>query len=267
MRGQVGHQQRRRAPAVGRGDPRQRGERWAAGEGLEHARSDRLTLAAHHAVDRPVGVRQQLPGDEGCAVAAHQHPAVGQDVLRLAREVDDLGDVGQVVEGEADHLGPPGAERPAIVAMPEDLEVEQPDLVPRRRERRPDPLDPEGLEPEVDLGEEERARVHEKDTHGTLLAARSGGEFELLLRSRRAEQDELTVDPGGRTTLVGGSAAVLGGGLVASMTRNALVLLLVLALAAGHIHQLATGQGQADPHMGDQAELFRTFAYKPMVLR
>ena len=75
------------------------------------------------------------------------------------------------------------------------------------------------------------------------------------------------MDPGGRTTLVGGAAAVLGGGLVASMTRNALVLLLVLALAAGHIHQLATGQGQADPHMGDQAELFRTFAYKPMVLR
>jgi len=112
------------------------------------------------------------------------------------------------------------------------------------------------------------------------------------------------VDRGGRTTLVGGAAGVLGGGLVASMTRNVLVLLLVLALAAPagadlctanvggspvackirkpehprfriardtygvpHMHQLATGQGQADPHMGDQAELFRTFAYKPMVLR
>src|SRR5439155_508173 len=83
---------------------------------------------------------------EGRAVAAHQHPAVGQDVLRLAREVDDLGHVGQVVEREADHLGPPGAERPAIVAVPPDLEVEQPDLVARRRERRPDPLDPELLD-------------------------------------------------------------------------------------------------------------------------
>src|SRR5206468_4669900 len=107
-----------------------------------------------------------------------QHSAVGQDVLRLAREVDDLGDVGQVVEREADHLGPPGAERPAIVAVPPDLEVEQPNLVARRRERRPDPLDPERLEPEIDLGEEERARVHEKDAHGPSLrlgrAASSG---------------------------------------------------------------------------------------------
>src|SRR5439155_9189581 len=83
-------------------------------------------------------------------------------------------DVGQVVEREADHLGPPGAERPAIVAVPPDLEVEQPDLVARRRERRSDPLDPERLEPEIDLGEEERARVHEKDAHGSLL---SGGEL------------------------------------------------------------------------------------------
>src|SRR5207245_8214866 len=83
----------------------------------------------------------------------------------------------QVVEREADHLGPPGAERPAIVAVPPDLEVEQPNLVARRCERRPDPLDPERLEPEIDLGEEERARVHEKDAHGTLLAAWSGSEL------------------------------------------------------------------------------------------
>src|SRR5437773_4143288 len=79
-------------------------------------------------------------------------------------------------------------------------------------------------------------------------------------RTRRADRG-----PGeGRTTLVGGAAAVLGGGLVASMTRNALVLLLVLALAAPAGADLCTAN---DPHMGDQAELFRTFAYKPMVLR
>ena len=72
------------------------------------------------------------------------------------------------------------------------------------------------------------------------------------------------MDPGGRTTLVGGAAGVLGGGLVASMTRNALVLLLVLALAAPAGADLCTAN---DPHMGDQAELFRTFVCKPMVLR
>jgi hypothetical protein len=35
---------------------------------------------------------------------------------------------------------------------------------------------------------------------------------------------------------------------------------------SGFIHQVA-GHGQADPHMGDQADLFRTFTYKPMKLQ
>src|SRR5579871_4236296 len=35
---------------------------------------------------------------------------------------------------------------------------------------------------------------------------------------------------------------------------------------SGFIHQLPSGQGQADPHMGDQAGLFRTFTYKPVGL-
>jgi penicillin G amidase len=35
---------------------------------------------------------------------------------------------------------------------------------------------------------------------------------------------------------------------------------------SGYIQHLGTLQGQADPHMGDQADLFRTFTYKPMQL-
>jgi hypothetical protein len=35
---------------------------------------------------------------------------------------------------------------------------------------------------------------------------------------------------------------------------------------SGFIHQPAAGLGEADPHMGDQANLFRTFTYKPMLL-
>lgn len=35
---------------------------------------------------------------------------------------------------------------------------------------------------------------------------------------------------------------------------------------SGFIRQNADGTGTADPHMGDQANLFRTFTYKPMVL-
>jgi acyl-homoserine lactone acylase PvdQ len=36
---------------------------------------------------------------------------------------------------------------------------------------------------------------------------------------------------------------------------------------SGFIRELGMIQGQADPHMGDQANLFRTFTYKPMLLR
>jgi hypothetical protein len=36
---------------------------------------------------------------------------------------------------------------------------------------------------------------------------------------------------------------------------------------SGFIHHLGPFQGQADPHMGDQANLFRTYTYKPMKLR
>jgi hypothetical protein len=35
---------------------------------------------------------------------------------------------------------------------------------------------------------------------------------------------------------------------------------------SGFIKHLAFLSGEADPHMGDQADLFRTFSYKPMVL-
>jgi hypothetical protein len=35
---------------------------------------------------------------------------------------------------------------------------------------------------------------------------------------------------------------------------------------SGFIRQNADGSGTADPHTGDQANLFRTFTYKPMVL-
>jgi hypothetical protein len=35
---------------------------------------------------------------------------------------------------------------------------------------------------------------------------------------------------------------------------------------SGFVKHLGPLLGEADPHMGDQADLFRTFAYKPMVL-
>ena len=36
---------------------------------------------------------------------------------------------------------------------------------------------------------------------------------------------------------------------------------------SGFIQDLPDGSGLADPHMGDQADLFRSYTYKPMLLR
>jgi hypothetical protein len=36
---------------------------------------------------------------------------------------------------------------------------------------------------------------------------------------------------------------------------------------SGYIQHLPDGSGLADPHMGDQADLFRSYTYKPMLLR
>src|SRR5256885_3463949 len=47
--------------------------------GLEDARRDDLALAAHHAIDGAGSVLEQLGGDEGAAVAAHQDEAIGRD--------------------------------------------------------------------------------------------------------------------------------------------------------------------------------------------
>ncbi len=59
-------------------------------------------------------------------------------------EVDHLGDVGQVVEREADGLGPPLGELAAEVGVAEDLEVEEPHVVAGRAHRRATRSSPSG---------------------------------------------------------------------------------------------------------------------------
>jgi hypothetical protein len=141
------------------------------GERRDHLRRHTLPFAAHDAVDRSTGLSEQLGRDERGAVPSHQHPAVGQAFLGEAREIDHLRDVGEVVEREAHDLGsPPGDPRLEMAAL-EDLEVEDVDLVARRLDRARHPLDAERLETQVDLGEEQRARVDEQYAHRTSSGA------------------------------------------------------------------------------------------------
>jgi len=68
--------------------------------------------------------------------------------------------------------------------------------VARRHECRPDPLDPERLEPEIDLGEEERARVHEKDAHvGIPPGGAVSGGAHFYVEADDGHKMGLTVDP------------------------------------------------------------------------
>ena len=85
--------------------------------------------------------------------------------LRRLREVDHLGHVGEVVQREADRVGGEVVELAQVVGVPEDLQVEQADVVACRPDRRGHALEPEGLEAQVQLGVHQRARVDEEDSH------------------------------------------------------------------------------------------------------
>ena len=77
----------------------------------------------------------------------------GSQRPRHAREVDDLGDVGQVVEREADRVGPPGFEHAAVVGLClKTCRSSSAHVVPGPAAGLGDQLEPERLEPQVDLG-------------------------------------------------------------------------------------------------------------------
>jgi purine nucleoside phosphorylase len=78
-------------------------------------------------------------------VAAHEHEGARPSAPGLAGEIDDLGHVGQVVQGEAHRLRPPALERRAVGRVVEDLQVEQADVVAGAAGGRGHALQAEGL--------------------------------------------------------------------------------------------------------------------------
>ncbi len=157
-----------------RGARARAGHRHHAGQGrepriadrLEHPRRDDLALAAHDAVDRALGVLEELGGDERGAVAAHEHERVRPPRLRVLGQIDHLGHVREVVHGEADRLRREGGQLLPVIDVGEDLQVEQADLVTRRAHRGRHAFETERLESQVELGVHQGARVHEQHSHG-----------------------------------------------------------------------------------------------------
>ena len=113
----------------------------------------------------------QFVGDEGGAVAADEDEAAAQRLLRRLRQVEDLGHVGQIVEREAQSLGPEIGEHPGEFLVAEGLQVEQAHLVAGPAHRLGDPLHAERLQTQIDFAVHERSGMDQKDTHRGLPLA------------------------------------------------------------------------------------------------
>ena len=111
----------------------------------------RFALALEDAVDRPSAVLDESARGERGAVPADADKGLRQPRLGRLGEIDDLRNVGEVVAGKSDDIGPPAVEQPEIGGMVLDLQVDQPDRVAGAPRRLRDELEPERLEPQKDL--------------------------------------------------------------------------------------------------------------------
>ena len=138
----------------------------------QQLRDDRLAFAADDRVERPVRLVQHVPGDEGHRVAAREYEATWAGGFHRTREIDDLRDVGQVVEAEPDRVRREVAQVPGQLVPAENLEVEEPDLVTGGARGARDPFQAQRFEPEEDLRVHQPARVNQQRPHEHLSARR-----------------------------------------------------------------------------------------------
>ena len=133
--------------------------------GLEQRWQRRFAFTAHDAVERALPVRHELARDERGAVPAGEHERVGQARADRPGELEHLGHVREVVERETDGFGPELLEQAEQVRMTEHLQVEQPDVVSLLACGLGHHLEPERLEPQIQLRVHQDARVHQEDAH------------------------------------------------------------------------------------------------------
>ena len=140
---------------------------------LEQQDDRSLALPAQHAVERALAVAEELVRREGAAVAAGEDEAAGPALARRLGEVEDLGHIGEVVEGEGHRIGLPAVEQPEIVRLGLDLQVDQLDLVTGAPRRGGHELQPERLEAEIDLRVHQTAGMHGQKPHDVAVSFRS----------------------------------------------------------------------------------------------
>ena len=89
--------------------------------------------------------------DKRPAMPTGEDEAVLHQPLHVLGEIDHLGHVGEIIEREADRIRLEALDLGKQVAMLENLEVENPHVMPGRARRRRHPLHPERFEPQINL--------------------------------------------------------------------------------------------------------------------
>ena len=82
-------------------------------------------------------------------------------------DIDDLGDIRQVITGERDHRRLPALQQAKIGAVILDLQIDEPDVVPGTSRRLCDELEPQRFEPQEDLCVEQWPGMDTEKTHRT----------------------------------------------------------------------------------------------------
>ena len=92
----------------------------------------------------------------------------GEPRLGRLGEIDDLGDVRQIVAAKGDDIGLPAHDRAEIGAPAFDLQVDQPNRVPGLPRRRGYQFEADWLQPEKNLRVGQRARMDAEQPHRIL---------------------------------------------------------------------------------------------------
>jgi len=86
----------------------------------------RLAFTFEHAINRPFSVRDERVRRERGTVSSNTDKAVWKGCFGLLGEVNDFRDVGEVVARESNEIRPPFGDKPAIVLVPFNLKICEP---------------------------------------------------------------------------------------------------------------------------------------------
>src|SRR5579872_3757696 len=99
---------------------------------------------------------------------ADKNERLRKNLFRNFRQVDDFGNVCEIVSGETDRFGPKSLQLCPKVAMRKDLQIEHPDLMPGAPDGRCHALHSERLETQINLAVHQGAGMNQKNFHQLL---------------------------------------------------------------------------------------------------